>query len=68
MEGRATFLVHGDIAISVRFDASNTMRQEDMQNAAWSALVNFIDDNHVVVYSFEKSKAEPTESDSDSDK
>jgi hypothetical protein len=69
MEGRATFLIKGEVAIGVKFPTSPDITQEDIQDEAWSALVTFINNNHEVVYSFEKVKmtdaAVPTESDSD---
>lgn len=70
MEGRATFLIRGEVAIGVKFPSRSDMTQEDIQDEAWSALVTFINNNHEVVYSFDKVKmedAKPTESDSDSD-
>jgi hypothetical protein len=61
MEGRATFIIKETVAICVRFDSTPDMTREDMQDAAWSALVMFMHNNHEVVYSFAKPQQQQRE-------
>ncbi len=70
MEGCATFLIGGEVGITVKFDCDGDTTREDMQDEAWSALISYLHRNHEVVYSFERAKTAesappPTETDSE---
>ena len=69
MQGQATFMIKDSVAIGVTFDVADTDTRADIEDLAWSALVDFVHRNHEVAYSFGAKKAASvpptTESESD---